>query len=111
MALLKKDGKLEESNDMEKDNGDVDQDDFMENMENGRNGLTGTPDSLNSRNDKELEDLMDVESTAKTCIMHALSIVSTPTPQTGSSPPPLAATAPHSGAQDAWKTSGHTRLH
>ncbi|KAK9885966.1 hypothetical protein WA026_013843 [Henosepilachna vigintioctopunctata] len=106
-----RDEKLEESHDLDKDNGDIDQDDFMENIENGRNGLTGTPDSQNSRNDKELEDLMDVESTAKTCIMHALSIVSTPTPKTGSSPPPLAATAPHTGAEDAWKTPGHTRLH
>ncbi|KAJ8922117.1 hypothetical protein NQ315_004051 [Exocentrus adspersus] len=79
-------------------------------MENGRDVLTGSPDSANSRNDKELEDLMDVDAAPKTCIMHALSIVSTPTPQPGSSPPPLAAVAPHTDNGDEWKPQGHTRL-
>lgn len=92
--------------DGEEENGDADHEqDFLE---NGRDGMTGTPDSANSRNDKELEDLMDVESTAKTCIMHALSIVSTPASQPGSSPPPLAAVAPLTS--DDWKQPGHTRL-
>lgn len=74
-------------------------------LENGRDGLTGTPDSANSRNDKELEDIMEVEhqaAAAKT-IMHALSIVSTPASQPGSSPPPLAAVAPHTENGDSWK--------
>lgn len=88
--------------------GDHEEQDFIE---NGRDGLTGTPDSANSRNDKELEDLMDVESAPKTCIMHALSIVSAPTSsQPGSSPPPLGATAPHTDNSDGWKAQGHTRL-
>jgi hypothetical protein len=100
--------KNEAALDGEEENGDGDHEpDFME---NGRDGLTGTPDSANSRNDKELEDLMDVDSTAKTCIMHALSIVSAPTSQPGSSPPPLAAIAPHTEHGDAWKPQGHTRL-
>ncbi|XP_068911586.1 heterogeneous nuclear ribonucleoprotein C isoform X2 [Tenebrio molitor] len=103
-----KENKNEAALDGEEENGDGDHEpDFME---NGRDGLTGTPDSANSRNDKELEDLMDVESTAKTCIMHALSIVSAPTSQPGSSPPPLAAIAPHTEHGDAWKPQGHTRL-
>ncbi|XP_060519642.1 heterogeneous nuclear ribonucleoprotein C-like 1 isoform X2 [Cylas formicarius] len=84
--------------------GDVGENDFLE---NGRDALTGTPDSANSRNDKELEELMDVEhhqaATAKTCIMHALSVVSTPASQPGSSPPPLAAVAPHTENSDPWK--------
>lgn len=95
--------------DIDEENGDVDHD----SIENGRDGLTGTPDSANSRNDKELEDLMDVESstaTAKTCIMHALSIVSAPASQPGSSPPPIAAIAPHTEAVEAWKPQGRTRL-
>jgi hypothetical protein len=103
-----KENKNEAALDGEEENGDGDHEpDFME---NGRDGLTGTPDSANSRNDKELEDLMDVDSTAKTCIMHALSIVSAPTSQPGSSPPPLAAIAPHTEHGDAWKPQGHTRL-
>ena len=98
--------------DGEEENGETEGDhDFLE---NGRDGLTGTPDSANSRNDKELEELMEVESTAaKTCIMHALSIVSASAPQPGSSPPPLAAVAPLatvSDDTDNWKTQGHTRL-
>ncbi|XP_064212006.1 heterogeneous nuclear ribonucleoprotein C [Tribolium castaneum] len=97
-----KENKTETALDGEEENGEAD---FLE---NGRDGLTGTPDSANSRNDKELEELMDVESTAKTCIMHALSIVSAPTSQPGSSPPPLAAIAPHTDAP--WKPQGHTRL-
>ncbi|XP_063911338.1 heterogeneous nuclear ribonucleoprotein C isoform X2 [Zophobas morio] len=101
-----KENKNETACEGEEENGDHEPD-FME---NGRDGLTGTPDSANSRNDKELEDLMDVESTAKTCIMHALSIVSAPTSQPGSSPPPLAAIAPHTEHGDAWKPQGHTRL-
>lgn len=92
----------------EEENGEADHEqDFLE---NGRDGLTGTPDSAHSRNEKELEDLMDVESTAKTCIMHALSIVSAPTTQPGSSPPPLAAIAPLTVPTDDWKPQGHTRL-
>ncbi|XP_049819467.1 heterogeneous nuclear ribonucleoprotein C isoform X2 [Aethina tumida] len=103
-----KENKNESTLDGEEENGDGDHEpDFME---NGRDGLTGTPDSANSRNDKELEDLMDVEPTAKTCIMHALSIVSAPASQPGSSPPPLAAVAPHTDHGDAWKPQGHTRL-
>ncbi|XP_071050595.1 heterogeneous nuclear ribonucleoprotein C [Onthophagus taurus] len=91
----------------EEENGDGDGDhDFLE---NGRDGLTGTPDSSHSRNEKELEDLMDVDTTAKTCIMHALSIVSAPASQPGSSPPPLAAVAPLTTADD-WKPTAHTRL-
>lgn len=100
----------ESKNGGDEENGDGDHD-FME---NGRDGMTGTPDSANSRtNDKELEDLMDVEATAKTCIMHALSIVSAPAAsQPGTSPPPLAAVAPHTehAATDAWKPQGLTRL-
>ncbi|KAG5891005.1 hypothetical protein JTB14_022584 [Gonioctena quinquepunctata] len=90
----------------EEENGEADHEqDFME---NGRDGLTGTPDSANSRNDKELDDLMDVEPTPKTCIMHALSIVSAPASHPGSSPPPLAADAPLTENGDAWKPQGHT---
>ncbi|XP_056631637.1 heterogeneous nuclear ribonucleoprotein C [Diorhabda carinulata] len=87
-------------------NADLETDDHDgEFVENGRDGLTGTPDS----NDKELEDLMDVQSAPKTCIMHALSIVSAaPSSQPGSTPPPLAAVAPHTPNGDAWKP--HTRL-
>ncbi|RZC36951.1 hypothetical protein BDFB_012714 [Asbolus verrucosus] len=108
LSLSFQESKTETACDGEEENGDGDHEpDFME---NGRDGLTGTPDSANSRNDKELEDLMDVESTAKTCIMHALSIVSAPTSQPGSSPPPLAAIAPHTEHGDAWKPQGHTRL-
>ncbi|KAF7282713.1 hypothetical protein GWI33_002107 [Rhynchophorus ferrugineus] len=79
-------------------------------LENGRDGLTGTPDSANSRNDKELEEIMEVEhqATAAKTIMHALSIVSAPTSQPGSSPPPLAAVAPHTENGEAWKP--HTSL-
>lgn len=99
--------------DGEEENGDGDHENDVDGdfMENGRDGLTGTPDSSQSRNDKELEDLMDVESTTKTCIMHALSIVSAPTSQPGSSPPPLAAVAPITvPSGDEWKPTGHTRL-
>lgn len=93
----------------EEENGETEREqDFLE---NGRDGLTGTPDSAqSSRNEKELEELMDVESTAKTCIMHALSIVSAPTSQPGSSPPPLAAVAPLTVPGDEWKPQGHTAL-
>ncbi|XP_076263430.1 heterogeneous nuclear ribonucleoprotein C-like 3 isoform X2 [Rhynchophorus ferrugineus] len=79
-------------------------------LENGRDGLTGTPDSANSRNDKELEEIMEVEhqATAAKTIMHALSIVSAPTSQPGSSPPPLAAVAPHTENGEVWKP--HTSL-
>lgn len=92
----------------EEENGEADHEhDFLE---NGRDGLTGTPDSTHSRNEKELEDLMDVESAAKTCIMHALSIVTAPASQPGSSPPPLAAIAPLTVPGDDWKPQGHTRL-
>lgn len=92
----------------EDENGDGEREqDFLE---NGRDCLTGTPDSAQSRNEKELEELMDVESTAKTCIMHALSIVSAPASQPGSSPPPLAAIAPLTVPGDEWKPQGHTAL-
>lgn len=101
-----KENKNESAIDGEEENGDADHD----SLENGRDGLTGTPDSAHSRNDKELEELMDVESTAKTCIMHALSIVSAPTSQPGSSPPPLAAVAPLTVPGDDWKPQGHTSL-
>ncbi|GJQ71031.1 hypothetical protein Trydic_g941 [Trypoxylus dichotomus] len=108
MALRYKiqENKTDSAIDGEEENGDADHD----SLENGRDGLTGTPDSAHSRNDKELEELMDVESTAKTCIMHALSIVSAPTSQPGTSPPPLAAVAPLTVPGDDWKPQGHTRL-
>lgn len=98
--------------DGEEENGDADHENDVDGdfLENGRDGLTGTPDSSQSRNDKELEELMDVESTAKTCIMHALSIVSAPASQPGSSPPPLAAVAPVTVPVDDWKPTGHTHL-
>ncbi|XP_017779294.1 PREDICTED: uncharacterized protein LOC108564707 isoform X2 [Nicrophorus vespilloides] len=97
----KNEATLDGEGDAEEENGHDNDQDFLE---NGRD--TATPDSAHSRNDKELEDLMDVENTAKTCIMHALSIVSTPASQPGSSPPPLAAVAPLPA--DDWKQ--HTRL-
>lgn len=76
-------------------------------LENGRDHME-SPESSHSRNEKEeLEEIMDVESNAQNCIRHALSIVSTPASQPGSSPPPLAATAP---TGDDWKTESHTRL-
>ncbi|KAL1501716.1 hypothetical protein ABEB36_006996 [Hypothenemus hampei] len=80
-------------------------------LENGRDHMTGTPDSANSRNDKELEELMDVEhhqATAAKTIMHALSIVTEPASQPGSSPPAIAAVAPHPENGDPWKP--HTSL-
>lgn len=104
---LFQENKTETATDGEQDeeNGDAEpEQDFLE------NGRDGTPDSSNSRNDKELEDLLDVEQTAKTCIMHALSIVSTPATQPGSSPPSLAAIAPLTVQGDAWKPHGHTHL-
>lgn len=77
-------------------------------LENGRDDQMESPESSHSRNDKEeLEEIMDVEANAQNCIRHALSIVSTPASQPGSSPPPLAATAP---SGDDWKTENHTRL-
>lgn len=77
-------------------------------MENGRSGL-GSPDSDNSN--KEIEELMELNhgSGAPACIVHALSVVSAPAPQPGSSPPPLAATAPLTIAESEWKAT-HTRL-
>lgn len=97
--------KNEASLEGEEENGHDNDHDFIE---NGRD--TATPDSGHSRTDKELEDLMDVEATAKTCIMHALSIVSAPATggaqqPVAASPPPLAAVAPPAGGE--WK---HTRL-
>ncbi|CAH1129369.1 unnamed protein product [Ceutorhynchus assimilis] len=90
----------------DKDNKSEDNDDHTENeFENGRDGLTGTPDSANSKNDKELEELMDVDhhrATAAKTIMHTLSIVSEPTSQTGSSPPPIAAVVPHTENAESW---------
>ncbi|XP_066149274.1 heterogeneous nuclear ribonucleoprotein C-like 1 isoform X2 [Euwallacea fornicatus] len=85
---------------------DEDNDEHTENgsLENERDGMTGTPDS--TANAKELEELMGVEhhqaAAAKT-IMHALSIASEPTAQPGSSPPAIAAIAPHSENGDPWK--------
>lgn len=106
------DAKSDTAMEGEDENGDADieADGDQEFLENGRDCLTGTPDSANSRNDKELEDLMDIQPTTKTCIMHALSIVSTPASQPGVSPPSLAAVAPHTDNGAAWKPQGHTRL-
>ncbi|XP_072400071.1 uncharacterized protein [Diabrotica undecimpunctata] len=106
-----KEAKSETVVDGEEENGDADLDNDadhdVEFIVNGRDGLTGTPDS----NDKELDDLMDAQTAPKTCIMHALSIVSAaPSSQPGSSPPPLAAVAPHTENGDGWKPQGHTRL-
>ncbi|XP_050517908.1 heterogeneous nuclear ribonucleoprotein C [Diabrotica virgifera virgifera] len=106
-----KEAKSETAVDDEEENGDGgldnDADHDVEFIVNGRDGLTGTPDS----NDKELDDLMDVQTAPKTCIMHALSIVSAaPSSQPGTSPPPLAAVAPHTENGDGWKPQGHTRL-
>lgn len=86
------------------ENGDAD----IEFEQNGQNGHIGSPNSDNSRGDKELEELMDVQATAQACIVHALSAVSAPVSQPGVSPPPLAATAPHTVQETEWKT--HTRL-
>ncbi|CAG9864588.1 unnamed protein product [Phyllotreta striolata] len=97
-----KDDKPDEADDVD---GEIEADpEFLE------NGLVSSPDSGNSRNDKELEELMEMDSAPKTCIMHALSIVSAPATQPGASPPPLAAVAPLTENGDGWKPQGHTRL-
>lgn len=87
-------------------NGEENGDD-MEFEQNGQNGHIGSPNSDNSRGEKELEEIMDVQQPAQACI----TAVSAPTSQPGVSPPPLAATAPHTVTTDGteWKT-GHTRL-
>lgn len=69
-------------------------------LENGRDGHSESPESPHSRSEKEIEEIMDVESNEQNCIRHALSIASAPASQPGSSPSPLAATAPSS---DDWK--------
>lgn len=96
-----KEEKVESLNDIE-DESNIEETEHDE-IENGRDGMTGTPDSANSTIEKDLEDMMDVAAPApKTCIMHALSIVSAP------APPPIAATAPQDAA--AWKAPGHATM-
>lgn len=95
-------GDLDNEND---ENGDIEQD--SEFLENGDHQHIESPDSSHSRNEKDLDEVMDIETNVENCIRHALSVVTTPASQPGSSPPPLAATAP---LTNEWKTENHTRL-
>lgn len=88
---------MQDSNKNGEENGDEEFD------HSRQNGHMDSPRSDNSQ--KELEEMMNVE--AQACIVHALSAVSVPQ-GAPTSPPPLAATAPHA-ADPEWK-AGHTRL-
>lgn len=84
------------------ENGDGDHENEF--LENGRDDHVESPESSHSRNEKELEEIMDVEANVQNCIRHALSVVTVPASQRGSSPPSLAATAP---SNDEWKNQTH----
>lgn len=81
-------------------NGDVDNQDYLE---NDREDRVNSPESINSRTGKEVEDILGVKTNGQGYnISHAVSIVSTPATQPASSPSSLAATAPSS---DDWKAT------